>query len=54
MAHLYTYNPLSGLSAGIPMTIGAPVPSNPMRIAPPHLPLGLAGFIGVNTRWQNP
>jgi hypothetical protein len=53
MAHTYTYNPLSGLSAGIPLTIGASVPSNPMRIAPPHLQLGRAGFIGVNTHWQS-
>ena len=53
MAHLYTYNTFAGLSAGIPMTIGASMPSNPSRKAPPHLPIGLAGFIGLNTRWSN-
>ena len=53
MAQMYTYNPLTGLSAGTRMISGAPVPQNPSRKAPPHLSLGLAGFIGVNTRWSN-
>jgi hypothetical protein len=53
MAHLFTYNPLSGLSAGVPITVGAPLSTNPSRVAPPHLSVGVAGFIDVNTRWRN-
>lgn len=53
MAHLYTYNSLVGLRAGIAMTISAPLPNNPTRTAPPHLRVDGAGFIDVNTRWQN-
>lgn len=53
MAHLYTHNQFTGLSAGITMTIGASLPNNPTRTAPPHLRVDGAGFIGVNTRWQN-
>ncbi|MEK7462550.1 MAG: hypothetical protein AAB618_03165 [Patescibacteria group bacterium] len=53
MAYLYNFNPLTGLSAGILMSIGSPMPNNPSRIAPPHLRVDSAGFIGVNTRWQH-
>lgn len=54
MAQLYTYNPLVGLSTGIALIFGASSPHNPSRKLPPHLWVDRAGFVGVNTRWQNP
>jgi hypothetical protein len=51
--NMFTYNPYTGLKAGVQLVIGQPIPNNSGKIAPPHLRCG-DGFIAVNTRWSNP